>query len=337
MSRARISICVANYNGEELLAECLDSVLAQRVQADIEILVHDDASRDGSLALLQDLYPQARVITSENNVGFCTSNNRMADSASGDYLLLLNNDAVLLPGALQCLLDSAQSSDRPAILSLPQYDWTSGALVDRGCRLDLFHMPVPNLVPARHEVAYVIGACFFLPRGLWDSLGGFPDWFGSIAEDAYLCRAAQLRGAQVRVVEGSGYRHRQGASIGGNRVESGRLKTNYARRYLSERNRMAVLAICMPTALMWPWLALHVAALLAEGLLLTVLKRDLQPWRRIYWRCAMDAWRARRLWASARRELQESRTINLSEYLRSYTFSPRKLVLLWRHGMPEVD
>lgn len=336
MNRALISVCIANYNGEYLLAECIDSVLAQKVQTGIEILVHDDASEDGSLTLLQQRYPHVRVIASGDNVGFCISNNRMVEAARGDYVLLLNNDAALLPGALQSLLDAARSCDAPAILSLPQYDWQSGTLVDRGCRLDMFHMPVPNLLPTRHEVAYVIGACLFLPRELWQALGGFPEWFGSIAEDAYLCRAAHLRGAQVRVVENSGYRHRQGASIGGNRVESGRLKSNYRRRYLSERNRLAVLAICTPTAIVWPWLVLHTAALLAEGLFLTLVKRDWQPWQRVYWRGAMDAWHARRLWGSVRRQLQDTRTIGLREYLRSYTWVPRKLVLLWRHGVPDL-
>ena len=48
--KPRVSVCIANYNGEDLLPDCIDSVLSQ--QADIEILVHDDASTDGSLALL---------------------------------------------------------------------------------------------------------------------------------------------------------------------------------------------------------------------------------------------------------------------------------------------
>ena len=104
----RVSVCIANYNGEALLPDCLDSVLAQDTDAVIEIIVHDDASGDGSLALLCSHYPQVHVIAASENAGFCIGNNRMVAHANGEFVLLLNNDAALAPDAIRTLLDAVE-------------------------------------------------------------------------------------------------------------------------------------------------------------------------------------------------------------------------------------
>ena len=328
-----VSVCIANFNGERLLPDCIDSVLAQGIE--VEILVHDDASADGSLALLAGRYPQARVIASRGNVGFCVANNRMADAATGEYLLLLNNDAALAPGALPSLLSETRRIGCEAILTLPQLDWETGALVDRGCLLDPFYNPVPNLDPDRADVAYVIGACLWIPRRLWRELGGFPEWFGSLAEDMYLCCAARLRGIPVRCIDGSHYRHRQGASFGGNRADGG-LRTTYRRRALSERNKTVTMLVCSPWQLLWPQLPLHLAALAAEGAILACRRRDPRIWREIYQPAISVPFAARPPWRGQRREVQAHRRATLREWLGGFAWMPRKLSLLRRHGMPEV-
>ena len=197
------SVCIANYNGMALLADCLESVLAQLGGLSIEIIVHDDASTDDSVAWLREKYPQVELLDSAQNVGFCISNNRMATYARGEYILLLNNDAALYPDALSTLLDAAGLQSPPGILTLPQYDWATGVLVDRGCLLDPFYNPIPNLDPKRTDVAMAIGACLWLPRNLWHELGGFPEWMESIAEDLYLCCLARTRGIPVQTTVSS--------------------------------------------------------------------------------------------------------------------------------------
>lgn len=333
----RISICIANYNGERLLGDCIESVLAQEPRVPVEIIVHDDASTDGSLALLRERYPAVRVIESADNVGFCIANNRMVDMASGEFVLLLNNDAALMPDALRVLLEDASRRDDGAILTLPQFDWVSGTLVDRGCLLDPFHVPVPNLDSDREEVAYVIGACLWLPRTHWHQLGGFPNWFGSIAEDMYLGCVARLRGMPVRCLNRSGYRHRQGASFGGNRADAQGLNTRYRRRYLSERNRLWLIAIYLPTPFVWPWLAAHITALALEGAMLTLLLRDHSAWSEIYGRAIAETWRARGLLWRQRDLLQRTRIAGLGRLLSPYRWMPWKLALLIRHGLPRIS
>ena len=331
-----ISVCIANYNGQALLPDCLDSVLAQRTGANVEIIVHDDASRDDSLSLLASRYPQVRVIASAENVGFCVANNRMAKAANGDYLLLLNNDAALDAGALEALLAEATRIAGDAVLTLPQHDWLTGTLVDRGCLLDPFYNPVPNLDPQRADVAYVIGACLWIPRALWHELGGLPEWMGSIAEDMYLCSVARLRGAAVRVASDSRYRHRQGASFGGNRIEAGKLRSTYRRRLLSERNKTAVRLICTPGWVVWPLLASHLFVLYAEGAAMAAWRRDWRLWREVYRPVLPGLLKTRREWMGLRQGIQAQRRAGLRAWWRAFTWRPRKLSLLWRHGMPEM-
>lgn len=330
------SVCVANYNGEALLEECLDSILTQQGARDIEIIVHDDASTDGSVALLQRKYPQVRLLASTSNVGFCISNNRMAEIARGQYLLLLNNDAALFPDAIATLIESARALPGTGILTLAQYDYATSALVDRGCLLDPFYNPVPNKVASRADTAMVIGACMFLPRDLWQGLGGFPDWIESIGEDLYLCCLARLSGHHVRVADRSGYRHRQGASFGGNRVTDNKLQTTYRRRRLSERNKLAVMLLCTPGPLAWLLWLTAVLSLLAEGIVLTVLQRNPRIWSEIYGPAIATTFKSLANLRTRRKRVQAIRTVSLRTYLRAFVPWPQKLRLAARHGLPTI-
>lgn len=331
------SVCIANYNGTALLADCLNSVLAQQGSFSIEIIVHDDASTDDSLALLRDHYPQVEVLASEKNVGFCISNNRMAAHARGEYILLLNNDAALFPDALSTLVNAASGERPPGILTLPQYDWVHGGLVDRGCLLDPFYNPIPNLDPERTDVAMAIGACLWISRDLWNRLGGFPEWMESIGEDLYLCCLARSRGVQVHSTRSSGFRHRLGTSFGGARIEGNRLKSSMRRRRLSERNKTFVLFIFTPTPLMWALLVIHLIMVLLEGAILSAIRMDYRIFLEIYANVPKALWYQWDTLRSLRRQVREARSLSVRKYFRVFSPLPRKLSLLLRHGIPRID
>ncbi|MES2243783.1 MAG: glycosyltransferase [Pseudomonadota bacterium] len=330
------SICIANYNGMEVIDDCLRSVLEQQGDIPVEILVHDDASSDGSVAYIRQRYPDARVIVSDSNVGFCVANNRMAAEARGQYLLLLNNDAALYPDAMQTLLSEADRIDRPAILSLPQYDFDSGELLDIGSLLDPFLNPVPNRDPDQSEVGMVMGACLWIPKALWQELDGFPTWFGSIGEDLYLCCRARLAGHPVCALGHSGYRHRVGASFGGGKAMAGRLVTTFRRRALSERNKTFVMAITYPLPLLALVLPVHLLLLLVEGLLLSIIRRQREFFVRIYLPAFMSLFRQQMQVRAIRRTVQGKRRVSLRTYLSAITPWPYKLRMLFKHGLPKV-
>jgi GT2 family glycosyltransferase len=329
------SVCIANYNGMNMIADCIRSVLAQEGDIPFEILVHDDASTDGSADYIRTQFPEVVLIESQENVGFCVANNRMAAQAKGHYLLLLNNDAALLPDALDTFLRGTERLGEPCILGLPQFDWSSGRLIDRGCLLDPFLNAVPNLDPGREEVAVVAGACLWIPRGLWIELGGFPEWFGSMAEDHYLCCCARLAGYHVRCLPGSGFRHRTGRSFGGGQIFSARLSTTFRRRALSERNRTYAMAICYPWPALFLLLPLHLVSLMAEGLLLSLLKWDHRYWGLIYGPALTGLWLNRRQLIGMRARTQAQR-VSLWDFFSVFVAIPYKLRMLLRYGLPDV-
>lgn len=331
-----VSVCVANYNGLGVIDDCIASVLAQECGFTVEIIVHDDASSDGSAQHIRAAYPQVILIESPENAGFCVANNRMVERASGEFVLLLNNDAALFPDALTTLYNAARDIGQPAILSLPQYDAANGELIDIGCLLDIFLNPVPNRKPDQNEVGMVIGACLWIPKELWHELGGFPEWFGSIGEDLYLCCSARLSGYRIRALGISGYRHRVGASFGGGKVLGDTLSTTFRRRALSERNKTFVIAICYPGILLVWLLPLHLVLIHLEGLLLTLIKGDRTVWNKIYAPLAPALWRQRQELLTLRRSIQLQRKASLRFWLAPFCWIPWKLRMLIRYGLPKL-
>lgn len=102
MSLPRISLCIPNYNNGRYLEACVRSALAQ-ADAQVEILVADDASTDNSLALLRRFGGAIRVLGSERNQGQPENTARCLDAAQGEYAIILHSDDQLLPGAVRRL------------------------------------------------------------------------------------------------------------------------------------------------------------------------------------------------------------------------------------------
>jgi GT2 family glycosyltransferase len=331
------SVCIANYNGEKYLSACLDSVLAQGFAYPVEIIVHDDASSDDSVALIQATYPQAILIKSDTNVGFCVSNNRMAAAAKGNFILLLNNDAFLRKDALKTLYAASQVYG-DGIYGLPQYNAATSELIDIGSIFDPFLNPVPNTNKKRQDVGMIIGACLWLPKNLWEKLGGFPAWFESLAEDMYICCLARLWGYPVKALPESGFNHRVGKSFGGGKVlQNGGLATTVKRRALSDRNKTFVMIITCPPPMAYLLIPPHLFLLMLEGLLLTLCKRNTSLFFQIYWSCLTQVWRSRRMLLEKRKSVQTRRQCSTAEFFKSYTFIPHKLRMLFKHGMPDIS
>ncbi|GHT02024.1 hypothetical protein AGMMS49525_04600 [Bacteroidia bacterium] len=91
----RLSVIIVNYNVKLFLEQCLNSVLASSMIADMEVIVVDNASMDGSQDYLPPLFPQVRFVFSPENLGFAKANNLAIKQAQGDYVLLLNPDTLI--------------------------------------------------------------------------------------------------------------------------------------------------------------------------------------------------------------------------------------------------
>lgn len=98
-----VSIIIANYNGRDLLAGCLESIYRHAPSSPFEVFVVDDASSDNSAEMVRERFPKVHLLRNERNVHYGASNNRVFGLARGRYVYLLNNDTLMLPHALDAM------------------------------------------------------------------------------------------------------------------------------------------------------------------------------------------------------------------------------------------
>ena len=124
----KLSVCIVSYNTRDDLARCLDSLAATLGALDHEIVVVDNASADGSPALVREEYPHARLIEPGLNTFYSEGNNIAIRAARGDYVLILNPDTEVHPGAIQTLLDRLEANPGWGAVTARQI-WTDGQTV----------------------------------------------------------------------------------------------------------------------------------------------------------------------------------------------------------------
>ena len=117
ISHALVSIVIVTWNSAKHLQPCLDSVLAQ-TYPNIELLVIDNASDDGSPELLKSKYPQVRLVKNQHNVGFGAAHNQGLHLARGEYYLPLNPDVTMTPIFVEELVQAIRRTDsQPSAIS----------------------------------------------------------------------------------------------------------------------------------------------------------------------------------------------------------------------------
>jgi len=97
----KLSIVVLNYNTCDLLFDCLSSLKKVKDEADFEVIVVDNASRDESVSMVQKEFPEVILVKNDKNLGFAAGNNRAKDKVRGEYVLFLNSDTVVYPNAIK--------------------------------------------------------------------------------------------------------------------------------------------------------------------------------------------------------------------------------------------
>lgn len=250
----KLSVVVVNYNGCELVAECLASLAAQTLP-DVEVLVVDNASSDDSVALVRREFPQFGVIRLERNYGFAGGSNRGIAASRGEFVALLNNDAVADPPWAERLVAAAADSsvgmaasrvllysDRGRLDSAGDGMTTVGVAFKRG------HLAPADRFARSEKVFGASGCAMLLRRAMLDDVGLFDEDFFLIYEDADLAFRAQLRGWGCVYVPGAVVYHRLNASIGS-------LSATYV--YYGQRNVEYVYFKDMPSRLLWTSLPAH--------------------------------------------------------------------------------
>jgi GT2 family glycosyltransferase len=209
-----VSILVVTYRCRDAARGCLAS-LRETVAVPHEVVVLDNASQDGTVEMVREEFPDARLIASEENLGFAVGCNRAAEEARGKYVLLLNPDTVVHEGAVGALLDFARAHPEHGLVGGRTLDpdgsvnpgscWGAPSLWSLFCFATLLSSAFkrtrlfdPESLGAWQrdtvrEVDIVTGCLLLAPRTLWQELGGFDARFFMYGEDADLSlRAAQL-------------------------------------------------------------------------------------------------------------------------------------------------
>lgn len=178
-----ISAIIVNWNNKEAAAACVRSLQAQ-TGVDVEIIVCDNASTDGSVAHLRGLFPDIRIIQNSENLGFGPALNKGLAVAGGEHLIFLNNDLVLEPDCLRhlsAMLDS--SSSLGGVVPKILYTNKTGVLNSFGVDVHYTGIACAHLLDAKdspniksYETA--CGGIFMFPRSIYKATGGFdPDFF----------------------------------------------------------------------------------------------------------------------------------------------------------------
>lgn len=103
--RTKVSVVIVNWNTRELLQDCLNSLPWDSQRVELEVIVVDNGSEDGSPEMVEQHFPQVRLIRNEDNLGFVLANNQGLRAATGDFLLMLNSDTEVQPGAIERLVE----------------------------------------------------------------------------------------------------------------------------------------------------------------------------------------------------------------------------------------
>jgi hypothetical protein len=225
----QLSIILVSWNTRQLLADCLNSVYTHPPKDDFELLVVDNASHDGSAAMVRERFPQARLIQSNENVGFAQGNNLAVPLCIGKYVLLLNPDTVVKPDALDSLVrfmeahpmagaagsrllnpdETLQPSCHPAP-TLSRELWRLFHL-DAIRPYGAYHMHQWDMNQPR-EVDVIQGASFILRKTALDQVGFLDGRYFMYSEEVDLCYRLQKAGWKLYYVPESQVIHYGGQS-----------------------------------------------------------------------------------------------------------------------------
>ena len=211
-----VSVVVVSFNTRDLLERCLTGLSGAQAGIDLQTIIVDNASTDGSQELVRERFAEVELVELAENVGFGRANNLAFERCRGEYVLLLNSDACMDQGALSELLAAAKRHPGAAAIG-PRLLNPDGSLQRSAWP---FPDPVRLLLEAfglhrilrrtrfyedlgiwahdeERTVDFLIGACLLLRAEALHEVGGFDERFWMYAEEADLQQRLRARGWKV--------------------------------------------------------------------------------------------------------------------------------------------
>ena len=251
MKAPLVSAIIVNWNGGAMLRDALGSLFAQTWPA-LEVILVDNGSTDGSAEQAERCFgKRLLVIRNAKNEGFARGNNIGFKAAKGDWLFLLNSDAVCEPDVIAELMqfvadkaDVGQLACRVVRAAEPNFFDSTGLLLypDGVCRSRGWQEKNLGQYDRAEEVLAPHGCACALRKGMLDRIGGFDEDFFCYLEDLDLGMRGQLAGWKCWYVPDAAVRHKKSATAG-----------NYSvfKAYHVERNRLYCLWKWMPRFLVF--------------------------------------------------------------------------------------
>jgi N-acetylglucosaminyl-diphospho-decaprenol L-rhamnosyltransferase len=274
-----LGIVVVDYNAGPHLARCIDSVVAQTGDASVEVVVVDNASRDGSAKRAAAAHPEVTLIENPDNRGFATAANQGIRATSAPFVFVLNPDAEISAGTLSGLVKLA--ADRPTAGAIgPLVREPDGSIYPSARKIPSIGEAVGHafLQPfdpdnrfsraytmsgwdraSEREVSWVSGSCVLLRRDALDQVGLFDEGYFMYAEDADLCTRLRAAGWKVLFTPELEVTHERGVSTGNSR----RMIHEHSRsiyRYFAKHHASGWRRVLLPFA----WIALRARAVLVS-------------------------------------------------------------------------
>ena len=225
----KTAVVILNYNTKDYLRQFLPGLIDSCKGLDAQVIVADNASTDGSAALMKERFPQVPLIELDRNYGFTGGYNKALGQIEAEYFVLINSDIEVPEGWLQPLVEWMDTHPEcgacgPKLLSYKErdsfeYAGAAGGLIDRYgypfCRGRILGKVEKDKgqynSPA--DVLWVSGACLMVRSHIWKSLGGLDSRFFAHMEEIDLCWRMQLRGWKVTVVPQSFVYHIGGGTL----------------------------------------------------------------------------------------------------------------------------
>jgi GT2 family glycosyltransferase len=215
----RLSVVVVTWNRRDLLADCLASLAATQEERPQTIVV-DNGSSDRTAALVAERFPWAELMRLEENTGFARANNLAIERASGEVVLLLNDDTVVLESfapVLALFADAAVGAAGPRLVGADgasQLTARQSFPTPRRVLGDYFPGDRDERDPPGGPVAWLAGAALFVRTEAYRAAGGLDEGYFMFFEEADLCRRLHERGLRVLYERGVSVRHLGGAAVG---------------------------------------------------------------------------------------------------------------------------
>lgn len=234
--RPRVTVVIVCWNDREVLLPCLRSLGCNSADVALEIVVCDNGSTDGSVQAVRTHFPEVRVVELGRNLGLSRANNAGVAAARGDYVLILNPDTLVHPGALAPWVEFADrhpeagafgcrilnpDGSLQADVSSPfptVWRWLVGALglgwLGRFVPLFRFHTYPGWRARDVREVDVHKGCALLVRRAVLEKLGGFDEAFFYAFEETDLCYRMRKAGWSILFFPGAEVTHLEGQSVG---------------------------------------------------------------------------------------------------------------------------